>query len=199
MNRLTWLICCIVLLIDPSISPAQHRGGQGANAGGQGSSRASSSDDLNDFKRAMAVQASPDQVSRFKQSATSTQAAKKAAQDLLQLASNTGKPNLSQTTDALSSAVDEAQTDSQRFLRTFSDAQKSGLKDLTKKLGKANSEITRQNKALGHIAGTSAPDAGQIASVAEKLDKALGDFATTQSAIGTEMGIQSESASSAGK
>jgi len=197
MIRLKPLLCAIVLLISPYTMLGQHRG-QGGGRGAGRPAGASTSDDLKDFKRAIALQASPDQVAQFRQMTKSTEAARKAAQDLLQLASNASKPDLSKNSNDLSSAVEEAQTSNARFLQTFSGAQKSGLKDLTKKLRKADAEITKQSKPLGRAPGRSATDGPRIAGVVEKLDKALGDFQTHQSAIGTEMGIQPESSSKTG-
>src|ERR1039457_1541353 len=125
MNRLTKLTCGTVLLICTSTMLAQHPGAR------RGSSKSSSSEDLRDFKRAMALQASPEQARQFKQGATNTQAAKKAAQDLLQLSANASDHNFSPSAEALSSAVEAAQTVNEKFLQTFTGAQKSGLKDLT--------------------------------------------------------------------
>jgi hypothetical protein len=191
VNRLTWLVCGIVLLMNPHILLAQHRGGHGV-----GTARApagvSSTDDLKDFKRAVALQASPDQVIQFQRLTKSTQAARKSAQDLLQLAENASKPDLVHSTDPLASALEEAQTDNENFLQSFSAAQKSGLKDLTKKLGKANSDVTKRSKALTRNLERSRIAGEQISGVAERLDKALSDFQARQLAIGSEMGIQSE-------
>ena len=194
VNRLTWLVCGIVLLLNPPALLAQHRGGRGAGAG-RPATGASNTDDLKDFKRAVALQASPDQVIQFQRLTKSTQAARKGAQDLLQLAEGASKPDLFHYTDPLTSAVEQAQTDNEQFLQSFSGVQKSGLKDVTKKLGKANSDVTKQSKALARGVGHSGIDARQIAGVAEKLDKALSDFQTRQLAVGTEMGIQGEGSS----
>src|SRR5271165_448789 len=126
MSRLTWIVCGFVLLIGPHTLQAQHRGGRGTGAG-RAPAGGSNSDDLKDFNRAVALQASPDQMTQFRQLTKSTQAARRVAQDLVQLAANTNRPDLSQNADALSNAVEEAQTENERFLRTFSDVQKSGL------------------------------------------------------------------------
>jgi hypothetical protein len=80
-------------------------------------------------------------------------------------------------------------------LQSLSDAQKLGLKDFTKKLGKAASDVTKENKALGRELEHSKVDRKQIAEVAKRLDKALSDFQTHQVAIGNEMGIQIEGSS----
>ncbi len=194
MNRLIWLICGVVVLINPYTLLAQRRGGRGASTAGA-PGRASTSDDLKDFKRAIALQASPDQVVQFRRLTESTQVARKSAQDLLTLAENASKNDLFRSTDHLAGALEKAQTDNQKFLESFSAAQKSGLKELTKKLGKANSDVTKRNKALTRDLERSRIVGQQISGVAEKLDKALGDLHARQLAIGSEMGIQSEGSS----
>lgn len=190
MNRLTWLVCGILLLMSPDALLAQHRGGHGAGAGPPATGV--SNDDLKDFKRAVALQATPDQVIQFQGLTKSTEAAQKGAQDLLQLAEDASKPALFHSTSPLTSAVVKAQTDNEAFLQSFSAVQKSGLKHVTKKLGKANSDVTKQGKALTRGLGHSGIDGKHIAGVAEKLDKALSDFQAKQLAVGTEMGIQGE-------
>ncbi|HYL14849.1 MAG TPA: hypothetical protein VEV41_17535 [Terriglobales bacterium] len=194
MNRLTWLVCGTVLLMSPHKLLAQHRGGHGAGTG-RPPTGVSKTDDLKDFNRAVALQATPDQVIQFQRLTKSTQAARKGAHDLLQLAENASKPDLFHYVNPLTSAVEEAQIDNEQFLQSFSAMQKAGLKDVTKKLGKANSDVTKQSKALSRGVGHSGIDGKQIAGVVERLDKALSDFQTKQLAVGSEMGIQGEGSS----
>jgi len=123
MNRLLWLVCGIVLLMNPYALLAQRRGGHGAGTT-RAPAGASGTDDLKDFKRAIALQASPDQVVQFRRLTESTQVARKSAQDLLKLAENTSKIDLFRSTDHLAVALDTAQTDNQHFLQSFSDVQK---------------------------------------------------------------------------
>jgi ribonuclease D len=146
---------------------------------------------MNDFNRAIALQATPDQVARFQQLTKSTEAARKEAQNLIQHAGNANKPDSSPYAD-LDDAVEEAQSNNQQFVRSFSTPQQSGLKPLTKKLSKADSEVSRQSKALTQELGRSKIDGKRIATVVEKLDKALTGFQTEQLDIGKEMGIQPE-------
>jgi hypothetical protein len=195
MNRLIWPACGIVLLLNPQTLLAQRLGGHRA-----GTARApagvSSTDDLKDFKRAVALQASPDQVVRFRRLTEGTQVARKSAQDLLKLGENASKADLSRPTNLLASALEQAQSDNQRFLQSFSVVQRSGLKEVTKKLDKANSDVTKRSKALTRDLERSRIDGQQIVSgVAEKLDKALSDLQARQLAIGRDMGIQSEGSS----
>jgi hypothetical protein len=194
MNRLIFLACGISLLMGPHSSLAQHRGGHGAGTTGTRGG-ASSTDDLKDFKRAMALQASPDQVDQFRRLTVSTQAVRKSAQDLVKLAENASKSDLLLATNHVASELDTAQVDNQRFLRTFSGVQKSELKEVTKKLSKANSDVTKESKDLTREVERSQITGKQISGIAEKLDVALSDLQARQLAIGNEMGIQSEAGS----
>jgi hypothetical protein len=194
MNRLIWLVCGIALLINPHTLLAQRRGGRGA-----GTARApagvSTPDDLKDFKRAIALQATPDQALQFRRLTESTQAARKSAQDLSRVAENASKTDLLHSTHPLAIALDEVQTDTQIFLQSLSAVQKSGLKDVTKKLGKANSDVTKRNKVLTRDLERSRIAGRKISGVAEGLDQALSSLQAQQLAIGNEMGIQDERAS----
>src|SRR6202795_5048942 len=90
LNRLSVLVCAIVLLVSPCTLLAQ-RGGHGAGAGRPPagvSNPTPNNSDLKDFNRAIAVQATPDQAARFQQLTRSTEAARKEAQSLIQHAAN---------------------------------------------------------------------------------------------------------------
>jgi hypothetical protein len=134
-------------------------------------------------------------VVQFQRLNESTQVARKSAQDLLKLAENSSKTDLFRPTSVLASALEDAQTDNQKFLQTFSAVQKSGLKEITKKLGKANSDVTKESEALTRDLERPPIGGQQISGVAEKLDKALSDLQARQLAIAKEMGIQSEGSS----
>ncbi len=193
MNRWIWVVfgIGIVLLIGPRPLLAQRHGGRSpANS----PNSATNSDDLKDFNRALALQATADQKTQFQELTRSTQAARKGTQDFLHVADSASKIDLLHLSEPLTDTLEEAQADSEKFVRSFTEAQKSGQKAVIKKLGKANAEITKQSKALNQRLGQSKIDGKQIAGIAEKLDKALGDFQTEQTALGTEMGIQGEGA-----
>jgi hypothetical protein len=190
LNRLSALMCGIVVLMSPHALLAQH-GGHGAGAGHPStgaSNPAPNTSDINDFNRAIALQATPDQVARFRQLMKSTEAARKEAQDLNQHAENAGKPE-SSLYAGLNDAVEDARSNNLQFVRTFSASQQSGLKHLTKKLSKADSDVSKQSKALAKELGRSEIDSKQTANTVQKLDKALTGFQTEQIDIGKEMGI----------
>jgi len=193
LNRLSVLVCDIVLLVIPCPLLAQH-GGHGAGAGrppAAASNPAPENSDMQDFNRAIALQATPEQVAWFQRLTKSTEAAQKEAQELIQLAEKAKKADSSRYAD-FNDAVEEAQSNNRQFVGSFSTPQQSGLKDLIKKLGKADADISKQRKALTQELERSQFDGKKIANVVEKLDKTLTGFQTGQLEIGKEMGIQPE-------
>jgi len=185
------LLCQIVLLVCPSSLLAQ-RGGHGSGRPSTGASNPMpNTSDMTDFNRAIALQATPDQLAQFRQLDKSTEAASKRAQNLIQPLKNASMPNSSRYSD-LSDALDEAQTNIQHFVSSFSSAQQSGLKPLIKKLGKAESDVSKQSKALAQDLERSQINDKKLIAVTEKLDKSLTGFRTELVDIGKEMGIQPE-------
>ena len=72
--------------------------------------------------------------------------------------------------------MEEAQGSNQDFVKSFTKSQKAGLKELTKKLEKADSEVTRQWKDLEKQVEERRPSAEGMAGAADKLEKALEEF-----------------------
>jgi septal ring factor EnvC (AmiA/AmiB activator) len=195
MNRVCGLALGMVLILASHDALGQHgghSGGGGSRGGaprGTGSTRDSS---LQDFNHALAVQATPDQTSRFQSLAKSTEDARKQAQDLLRLAAKADDPaEFSRHVAALKDAVEVVQGHNKSFVKSLSKSQKFGLKELTKKLDKADSEVTKQKKALDRRLGLPQGDDEGIASLADKMEKALAELKAQQLSLGKEMGIQS--------
>ncbi|MGC2182416.1 MAG: hypothetical protein WA637_03955, partial [Terriglobales bacterium] len=154
-------------------------------------SGSTSDSSLQDFNRALAVQATPDQASRFQSLVKNTEAARKQALDLFRLAAKAGDPaEFSQHVAALKDAVEDVQGGNRAFVKSFSKPQKSGLKEMTKKLDKADSEITKQKKAFDQHLGLPQGDDEGVASLADQMEKALAEFQAQQLSLGKEMGIQ---------
>jgi hypothetical protein len=192
LNRFSVLVCQITLLACPSMLLAQ-RGNHGTGAGPTtpAPSNPTPNSDISDFNRAVALQATPDQIAQFQRLTRSTQAARKDAQTLIQLPQNASNPDSSRYPD-LNDAIDDARTNNLQFMRSLSTSQQSGLKPQTKKLAKADADISKQSKALADESERRPIDNKRIAGVVEKLDNALSAFQSEQIDIGKEMGIQSE-------
>jgi hypothetical protein len=192
LKRLSVLICEFALLAGPAALLAQ-RGAHGTGAvhpSTSGSNPAPSNSDMNDFNRAIALQATPEQTARFQQLTRSTQTARKQAEGLIEL-ENARKPD-SSFYAGLNDAVEDAQSNNLQFLKSFSAAQQSGLKQQVKKLGKVNLDLSKQSKALTQEMARSKIEDKKIESIVENLDKALTSFQSEQLDIGKEMGIQPE-------
>lgn len=191
LNRFLVLVCQITLLASPSVLLAQH-GGRSTGAGPTSTAAPNPvpNSDISDFNRAVALQATPDQIVQFRQLTKSTEAARKEAQVLIQLSQGAGKPDSSRYAE-LNDAIDDARSNNQLFMRSLSASQQSGLKPQTKKLIKADADISKESKALAHELERSEVDNKKIAGVVERLDSALSGFQSEQISIGKEMGIQS--------
>jgi hypothetical protein len=190
------LIVTIALLAGPGRMLAQHGGGGGhgmPTGGGAGTGRpggVSEKDDLKDFHRAMAVQATDEQRAAFAKIAQYAQAASdqlKTFRESLQKVPASSP--LADRAAMLDQAIEKARAGNQNFLTSFSPAQKSGLQDIARKLGKADSDLDKQVKALDQAVHTPKPDSEQISSSAATLDKELASFQTEQLALGREMSI----------
>jgi hypothetical protein len=168
------------------------RGAHGAGAGRPStgaSNPAPNNSDMKDFSRAMALQATPEQIARFQHLTQSTEATRKQAQNLVQHAENASAPDSSGYSD-LNDAVEDAQSNNLQFVKSFSASQESGLKPLIKKLSKADADVSKQRKALTLELGRSTIEGKKIVGTVQKLDRALTGFQTEQLDIGKEMGIQ---------
>ena len=182
--------CCFA---DPGVALAQRHGGghaPGSIPGGSGRpDGVDEKDDLKDFHQAMAVQASSQQVAEFQELLKSIDSAKTQLQSLRQV----DKPEAQTAVKAmglkLDQALDNARSLGKKFIEGFSDKQKSGLKEETKKLEKADSALAEQQKALDQILEAASRPGSEIAGPAQSLDKALTEFSNQQVALGREMGI----------
>lgn len=179
-------------------------GGAGAGAGGGTGGRPticvhdcatpgsglSSEDELKTFRRAIAVQANPEQRAAFAKVTGYTQAASDQLKTFRDQLNKVPVPSpLSDRATTVNQALEQARAGNQNFLTSLTTVQKNGLKDITDKLAKADSDLDKEIRALDQVAQISKPDSQQLASSATSLDKALAGFQTEQLALGTEMGI----------
>jgi chromosome segregation ATPase len=191
MSRVAVLFIGAMLFLPGSGLLAQH-GGHGGGGGRRGAPGAASTTDssLSDFNRALAVQATPDQTSHFPELTKSTETARKLAQELAEVSGKAESPtDFAKQSAALKSAVEEAQGANQDFVKSFTKSQKAGLKELAKKVEKADSEVGKQWKDLEkQFSGVKAANEGMAGS-ADKLEKALEELQSQQIELGKEMGI----------
>jgi hypothetical protein len=191
-----------MLLVYPCAIFAQHGGGGhvgGPSAGGGGLSSGNhatgvdAKDDLRDFHEILAVQASSEQKAAYAAMLKATAAASAKLQGFIAVV---GKENnasdVANRDKSFEEAIDVARTLNKKFLEGFSEAQKSGLKEITKRLGKADSELAQQAKALDQEVEANTAG-GQMAGTARSLEGALTGFQREQNALGEEMSIATSS------
>jgi hypothetical protein len=197
ISRTKTVIVWAALLLYPCVVLAQHGGhGGGASIGGGGLSGGGkptgvdAKDDLKDFHRAMAVQATGQQISEYKSMVKSTAAAYAEMQALVEQLNkkDNGSP-LGGRGTTLEQALEKARSENKNFLGGFSGPQKSGLKEVTKRLVKADSELAQRsqdlNQRIAETKGAAEPVAGSM----QGLERALENFQSQQATLGREMGI----------
>jgi hypothetical protein len=194
------LIAAVVLLASPGKTLAQRGGGRsqpGANSrsvicvhdcvephSGLGP------DDDRYLEHLMAVQATTEQNASFTALLQETQAARTQLQSLLTpLKNDPGSSRLSDPPATLDQAIEKARNDTQNFLASFTPAQKSGLKDVTRKLANADAELDKQRTTFARSLQSPKPDTAPVATSAANLDNALANFQNEQLALGREMSI----------
>jgi hypothetical protein len=195
------LILGSLSLACPMAATAQRHGGGGAGLGGGGISGISrptgvdEKDSLKDFHQAIAVQATSQQIADFQVLIKNTEAAQAELQlflqDLRKRKEELRKENSvaeSARRDALDPALEDARTGTRKFQDGFSPAQKSGLKDMAKRLARADTALEQEGKRLDQSLDIKAA-AAEITTRAESVDKALTDFYNLQLALGREMSI----------
>ncbi|HXW91657.1 MAG TPA: hypothetical protein VEK33_13995 [Terriglobales bacterium] len=148
-------------------------------------------EDLKGFDRALALQATSEQVTAYDAMVRSTE----TAMDQLQmLQEQAGKGNsssqFSSTAHALGQALEKARSQNKQFLASFSKPQQSGLRELTLKVVKAESDLAQQSNWVDQEVGEANPDVRQIASGVKSLDQALTNFYNQQFTLGKGMGIE---------
>jgi hypothetical protein len=174
-----------------------HVGGPAAGgvglSGGNHATGIDTKDDLHDFHQILAVQASPEQKTAFAAVIKSTALASAEFKSFVeQLGKGNNAQDVARHDKTLDDAVENARTLTRKFLEGFSEAQKSGLKEMIKRLGKADSELAQAARALGQAFETGSAvklASMQLTGAAEGLGKAIADFQHEQFGLGQEMSM----------
>lgn len=157
----------------------------------------STQDDLKNFRRVMAMQATPEQRAAFVKIVQYTESAGdqlQAFRDSLQKVPASSLQSSLATSDRATpegtdEAIEKARAANQNFLNSLSPAQKSGLKDALAELAKADSDLDKEIKNLDQTAKAPKPDNEATTASAVALDKALTSFQSRQFTLGGEMSI----------
>jgi hypothetical protein len=193
------IVLVAALLAHPCGVLAQRGGGGGhvggGTAGGGGLSSVGKAtgvddkDDLKDFHAVMAVQATGQQIVEYAAMMKSTEVASAELKSFVsQLTKENGAAELAGRSTAVEQAIELARTKNKKFMDGFSEPQKSGLKEISKRLIKADADLAQQAKALDQEAGN-ARSGQPIPASAQSLERVLTIFQIQQAGLGEEMGI----------
>ncbi|HEY3972082.1 MAG TPA: hypothetical protein VGM18_03705 [Candidatus Sulfotelmatobacter sp.] len=172
----------------PPTATAQRHGGNGMPGSGLAGSRPDGvevKDSLKDFHQILALQATAEQITEFQSWIKSTEAARTTLEVFQETLRN---QNAAAEPAALNPAIDKARNENGKFQEGFSPAQKSGLKEIVKRLNKADANLEQEQKVFGQsltlkLTGT------ELATRVETFDKALADYHDEQLALGRAMSI----------
>jgi hypothetical protein len=186
LSRLTVAALAIVLALSPRSLLAQRGGGRGGHGNPVGAAKGVPAEDneLKDFNRAVALQATPQQVDLFRQLAKDTTAAAAKAENLAQ-----HPEKIKEDAGILAYVVEVARDGSHDFLAELSHPQKSGLKVWRKNVEKADADVGRSWKALSRDLAQKAADDKRIGADNERLQKALAKSLDEQWNLAEKMGI----------
>jgi hypothetical protein len=186
------LILGLTLLVHPASAFAQRRGGSSSSTG-QGGLDAYSrpdgvdeKDSLQDFHHVLAVQATSQQIAEFQALVKATDAAKSALQTFTE--HDAREKNTSAESDTpLDQAWQSVRNQNQHFEEGFSAAQRDGLKEILKRLDKAESDAEQERTKLDQ--SLQAGNSQEVSSRDESLGRTLTEFSNEQLALGREMSI----------
>jgi hypothetical protein len=184
------ILGCALLTFALAATAQRHGGGiTGGGLSGNGRPTGVKEDDtLKDFHQAMAVQATSQQTAEFQAAIKSTEEAKTQLQLFLE---HLHKGNIAAESlhrEPLDRALENARSGDKKFQQGFSPAQKSGLRDIAKRLAKSDSDLEQEEKKLDQSLLLKVASS-EVAARAESLGKALTDFYNQQLALGREMSI----------
>lgn len=162
--------------------------GHGAPVAGVGApSGIDEKDELRGFHRAIAVQATGEQTTEFRALMSKIEM---IGRELEQLVSESNTHSSAKNADewgtrvaAVRQELDGAQAETGKFVSGFSVAQKAGLKEITARVMKAESDVGEQEKLFDAGGGREEP------ARTEGLRKALGNFRSALDDLAVEMGI----------
>ena len=140
-------------------------------------------DQLKDFHQALLVQATSQQIASFQELVKKTN----AAHDQLNAFASSSSPR--DGIAALDQSLESARAVTRTFQDGLSEPQKAGLRELLRRLDKADSDLTQEAKRFDQTI-----ESGGSASNAASLETVLASFSNAQLAMGREMGITLASA-----
>ena len=193
--KLVWMFGLIVILSFPCVMQGQRNAHNRrplicVHDCSNSADTATPEDELKDFNQVMALQGTPEQSAALVTLTDDLQLAKKQLHAVRPIP---GKTFVSQKTSDAVALVDksiaELRTQTQAFLGSFSPAQKSGLKELAKKIEETDAELGKQVSVLDEVAKYPTPTDQQLGDSTASVDKSLSNVEQDQLVLSRQMGI----------
>lgn len=142
------------------------------------------------FTRAIAGQATEEQVARFFAMTKSTETARQQAKAIVRQGSNAdNSEEIISKAATLEISVYQALSDTGKLRRSFTDAQEATLKAPARKLAKSDAAVKKSAKALSRHLEEIPPDPRQLAAAVSNLERALEALQSEQRNLEKAMGI----------
>jgi hypothetical protein len=192
MRQVLPVIVALFLFL-PAAGVAQQPGRHGSNPNhGTSATPPAEDSDTATFTRAIAGQATEEQVARFLAMTKSTETARQQAKDIgRQGATANNSEELISRAATLQLSVDQALSDTSKFRRSFTDAQAATLKAPAKKLAKSEVGVSKSAKNLSHQLEEIPPDPGRVLTAVAHVERALEALQSEQGNLAKPMGITS--------
>jgi hypothetical protein len=194
--KLVWMFGLIVILSFPCVMQGQRNGGHNrrplicVHDCSNSADSATPEDELKDFNQVMALQGTPEQSAALVTLTDDLQLAKKQLHAVRPIS---GKTLASQKTSDAVALVDksiaELRSQTQAFLGSFSPAQKSGLKELAKKIEETDADLGKQVSVLDEVAKYPTSTDQQLGDSTASVDKSLSNVEQEQLVLARQMGI----------
>jgi hypothetical protein len=181
------IVVLFLLLAAAGVAQQGSRHGSAANRGAAAPPAEDS--DTATFTRAIAGQATDEQIAQFFAMTTSTETARQQAKGVGRLANNSEE--LVSRAATLELSVYQALSDTNKLRRSFTDAQEATLKAPSKKLAKSNTTVDKGAKALSHQLEQIPPSPERLISAIANLQRDLEELQSDQLNLGKKMGIPS--------
>jgi hypothetical protein len=189
MRQVSSVIIALSLLLSTAVG-AQQQGKHGSAPNHGTAAPPAEDSDTATFTRAIAGQATDEQIVQFSAMTMSTETARQQAKTLGRRASGANNSEeLISKAATLQNSVDQALSDTRKFRQSFTDSQAATLKASAKKLAKSDVGVSKSGKNLSHQLEEIPPDPGRVLTAVVNVERALEELQSDQLNLGKKMGI----------
>jgi hypothetical protein len=150
-------------------------------------------DDLKGFHTLLAVQATSHQVTQYSLMLKSTEAARAEMGALLdEISKQKDHSQFAAQGATTEQAIEKARTDAKNYLESFSEAQRNGLREVSKKLLKEEADLGQEAGTLAAELSDAKATVQLLSNAAQNLDQTLANLRRREVELGDDMSISVE-------